>query len=248
VLESYDLIAQGYDSVLFWAKKESDTDATKLDILIADYASTPEEEGGGCADPCAYDHPRASVNLTTEWQEYTIALSKFARLSTPTPVDFTQAFHFHVAQESSTVEFWVDDLRVADLLEVALLGGGSSLTAEEGIAGEYRGEYRAQGSVCRVHFLVQIPNPIILVIQDATERIGHELLCDALGETRVFRKNLTEFDPAAESGAVRHRARGIHRLRSVKLAEGAHCVIVLQTKSQRIHDRVTRTAGRIGTM
>jgi hypothetical protein len=115
-LGAYDLVGRGYDAVRFWAKKETEEDSTTLGVLIADEASTLESEGGTCpAATCEYDHAHAGVNLTTEWQEYTLLLSNFVRGWTSDPIDLSKAYQFHVVQESESVDFWIDDIRFVDL-------------------------------------------------------------------------------------------------------------------------------------
>jgi hypothetical protein len=55
------------------------------------------------------------VNLTTSWKEYTVPFTAFARNATVDPIDLTRAFHFHVAQAGTSIDFWIDDIRFVDL-------------------------------------------------------------------------------------------------------------------------------------
>lgn len=114
-LEPYDLLGRGYDGIRFWAKKETTADASSLVIKIADAASTLDTEGGNCPEAtCALDHAQIEVQLTTDWAEYTVPFTDFARTATPDPIDFSQAFQFHITQKSESIDFWIDDIRFVD--------------------------------------------------------------------------------------------------------------------------------------
>lgn len=107
----YDLLAEGYNAVRFWAKKAPG----KASILLIKIADESSSTSGSCPEiSCAYDHAEGLVSLKEEWTEFTLRFSDMAKKSSPL-VEFDKAYEFHILQNSSDIDFWIDDIRFIEL-------------------------------------------------------------------------------------------------------------------------------------
>ncbi len=110
----YDLLAEGYNAVRFWAKKEPGK-ASLLKIRIADESSSPS---GSCPvapeEVCGYDHAEGLVSLQDEWTEFTLRFEDLSKNLSST-IEFDKAYEIHIVQPGADVDFWIDDIRFVEL-------------------------------------------------------------------------------------------------------------------------------------
>jgi hypothetical protein len=147
--------ASKYGGITFFAKGTSDVaeGMNKLLVLVGNPEDLPKSAGGFCddaavpVDPACYARHRVTIDLTSDWKQYTIA---WADLQPPsyfttgaafgsnrvTDVVFNASGPFPAVTPAATFDWWIDDLSfVPPGTPSTVSGGSSSGGASSGAAG-----------------------------------------------------------------------------------------------------------------
>jgi hypothetical protein len=107
-----------FSGVSFWARSASLTDTNLATVLIVEFPIPTTQMNtfnGDCEVGC-WDHYEHLIELTDEWQQYTLEWSDFAQTGWGTPVSFTieriQSITFSIAGAPGGLDFdfWIDDV------------------------------------------------------------------------------------------------------------------------------------------
>jgi hypothetical protein len=101
--------ASAYAGLVFFARGRGSFNVVAKMTQIA-----PEEYGGSCTHDC-YDSHRATIPLTTDWQEHRVTWAELKQKGFGQTVPFDPrsllSLEFSVAPEQTPFDLWIDDIR-----------------------------------------------------------------------------------------------------------------------------------------
>jgi len=121
--QSYD--ASAFNGMTFWAKGSG-----PLRVELAMKSFVPTDRGGSCTANCWNVYGASTSNLTSSWQQYTIAFSALQREQGGTDPPFNPSELMGVAfKAGGTFDFWIDEVAFTRA------GGGGGTGGTSGSSG-----------------------------------------------------------------------------------------------------------------